>query len=242
MRNLQKRPATEVLRVASVSKRFGTRQILNGITLALPQHQIMALCGPSGSGKSTLLRIISGLIPFDAGELTIDGRTIRAEAPYPSELFGRIGLIFQEHNLFPHLTAISNVTLALREFKRRPPREAHERGMAELDRMGVAALAGEYPATLSGGERQRVAIARALALDPFLLLLDEPTAQLDPDRMWDVRDRVLQLANAGMTMMLVTHNVALARQAATLFALMQDGAMHVSDSCSILKLLEPQRA
>jgi ABC-type polar amino acid transport system ATPase subunit len=236
------RPMPDALCLASVEKRFGPRQILDSITLALPKHQILALCGPSGSGKTTLLRIISGLIPFDAGQLTIGGVTVRAGAPYPAELYGRIGLIFQDHNLFPHLTALGNVTLALREFKRLAVREAHERAMAELERMGVAALAQQYPATLSGGERQRVAIARALALDPFLLLLDEPTAQLDPDRMLDVRDRVLQLANAGMTMLLVTHNVALARQAATIFALMQNGSFKVSNSSAILNALEAQKS
>jgi polar amino acid transport system ATP-binding protein len=188
-----------------------------------------------------LIRIIAGLLSFDEGELTIGSTRVRAAAPYPPELYGRIGVIFQDHNLFPHMTAIGNVTLGLREVKRLPPRQAHERAMTELERMGVAALAQRYPATLSGGERQRVAIARALAMDPFLLLLDEPTADLDPDRADEVCDRVLELADQGVTMLLVTHSLEFARRAACVFALMQEGTCHVSRDPALLDRLRYRR-
>jgi ABC-type polar amino acid transport system ATPase subunit len=145
-----------------------------------------------------------------------------------------VGIVFQDHNLFPHLKAIDNVTLALREFKRIPPGQACDRGMAELERMGVASLAHRYPSTLSGGEKQRVAIARALAMDPLLLLLDEPTANLDPDRVDEVCDRVLELASSGTTMLMVTHNIECARQAAKTFAVLEGGTCQVSDDPSIL--------
>jgi ABC-type polar amino acid transport system ATPase subunit len=231
----------DVLQISSLTKQFGTRRVLNGISLTLQQREVLALCGPSGSGKTTLLRIICGLIPFDAGQLLVGKTEIPANEPYPTDLYGKIGLIFQDHNLFPHMTVIGNVILALREVKRLPSGEARERGMTELERMGVASLAQRYPSTLSGGERQRVAIARAVALDPLLLLLDEPTAQLDPDRIQDVRDRVLKLADTGMTMLLITHNMGLARQVGNSFALLQDGTCYVSDSPTILDSLTKRK-
>jgi polar amino acid transport system ATP-binding protein len=132
------------------------------------------------------------------------------------------------------MTAIGNVTLALRECKRLPRRQVHERGMAELERMGVASVAKQYPATLSGGERQRVAIARALAVDPLVLLLDEPTAHLDPGRVDEVCERILELADAGTTMLVVTHNIEFARQAADTYAVLQNGTLRASDDPAIL--------
>ena len=231
----------DALHLDAIDKDFGGRRVLNGVSLTLRQRKVLALCGPSGCGKTTLLRIISGLLPFNAGHLRIGVTTIQAEANYPAALYGTVGMIFQEHNLFPHMTAIANVTLALREVRRMSLRQAHERGMAELDRMGAVALAGQYPSTLSGGEKQRVAIARALAMDPLFLLLDEPTANLDPDRVDEVRERVIELANAGTTMLLVTHNVQFAREAAKSFALLQGGVCHVSDDPAILEGLRAPR-
>ena len=228
-------PAAHVLQIDAVGKRFDAQPVLNGVSLRLRQREVVALCGPSGCGKTTLIRIVSGLLHFDTGHLTIGTARIPAGAPYPPALYGSVGVIFQEHNLFPHMTAIANVTLALREVKRLPARQAEERGMAELDRMGVASLARRYPSELSGGEKQRVAIARALAMDPLLLLLDEPTANLDPDRVDEVCERVLELANGGTTMLLVTHNIEFARRAAKSFALLQDGRCHVSGSPTVLE-------
>lgn len=234
-------PAGDALRLDSVKKRFGARYVLDGVSLRLRQREVLALCGTSGSGKTTLIRIICGLVHFDDGQVTVGDSTIPATSPYPRSLFGQVGVIFQEHNLFPHLTALENVTLALRESRRLSPAQAQERSMAELERMGVAALARRYPASLSGGERQRVAIARALAMDPLLLLLDEPTANLDPDRVDEVCDRILELASAGTTMVLVTHNLACARQAADTFALLQDGVCQSSEDPAILEGLRCRR-
>jgi ABC-type polar amino acid transport system ATPase subunit len=222
------------LQINAVSKQFGARPVLDGVSLTLRQREVLALCGASGCGKTTLIRIICGLVHFDGGTLKIGTTPIQAQTPYPKELYGKVGVIFQDHNLFPHMTAIGNVTLALREFKHLSAKDAQERGMVELARMGVESIAQRYPASLSGGERQRVAIARALAMDPLLLLLDEPTANLDPDRVDEVCDRVLELASAGTTMLLVTHNLECARQAADTFAVLQDGTCLISDDPAVL--------
>jgi ABC-type polar amino acid transport system ATPase subunit len=233
-RAVEPRPIVNALQVESICKQFGERRVLDNVGFHLPQREVLALCGPSGAGKTTLLRIICGLISFDAGHVTIGNVLIPFNTCYPAGMYGQVGVIFQEHNLFPHLTAIENVTLALREFKRMPVNQAYERGMGELERMGVGALAKRYPYNLSGGERQRVAIARALAIDPLLLLLDEPTSHLDPDRVDEVCDRVVELAGAGTTMLLVTHNIKCARQAAKSFALLEDGKCQVSHDPALL--------
>jgi ABC-type polar amino acid transport system ATPase subunit len=232
---------TDVLQARGVCKRFGTHCVLNDVSLTLRHREVLALCGPSGCGKTTLIRIICGLEPHHSGQLAIDGAIVRAGAPYPAHLYGRIGVVFQEHNLFPHLTALANVMLGLREFKKLSVAAARARGMAELDRMGVAALAHRHPAALSGGERQRVAIARALAMDPLLLLLDEPTADLDPDRVDEVCDRVIQLAESGTTMVLVTHDVECARRAAGTFALLRNGVCSLSNDSALLDDLRCRR-
>jgi ABC-type polar amino acid transport system ATPase subunit len=223
-----------VLHVDSVSKQCGTQPILKGVSLKIQAREVLALCGPSGSGKTTLLRIVCGLTGFDSGTIALGSTTIPAGVRYPKELYGKVGIVFQEHNLFPHMKAIDNVTLALREVKRMPAPQAYELGMGELERMGVATLAQRYPATLSGGEKQRVAIARALAMNPLLLLLDEPTANLDPDRVDEVCDRILELASSGTTMVMVTHNLECARQAAKTFAVLDAGVFRISNDPSIL--------
>ena len=231
----------EILALDSLAKSYDDRRILTDVSFELRRGEVSALCGVSGSGKTTLIRIICGLTGFDAGELRVDGGVISAGAPYPRLLFGKIGVVFQDHNLFPHMTALENVTLAQREYLRLSVDAARERAMAELERMGVAALAGRYPVNLSGGEKQRVAIARALAVDPMALLLDEPTASLDPDRVDEVRDRVLELADSGMTMLLATHNIEFARQAARSFALIREKRLHVSRDPALLENLRERR-
>jgi glutamate/aspartate transport system ATP-binding protein len=228
-----------VLRLDEVSKQFGPQQVLHRVSLTLRQGEVLALCGASGSGKSTLIRIVSGLLPFDSGLCTVDGIAVHARQVYPARLYGSIGVIFQDANLFPHLTVLANVALGLRKFRRLPNRSARERGMFELDRMGVLPLADRYPATLSGGERQRVAIARALAMDPLLLLLDEPTANLDPGRVDEVCERIVALARTGTTMLLVTHSHEFARQAAKAFALLTDGVCTYSRDPACLDRLHP---
>ena len=226
-----------VLQLRSITKSYDGCSILDDVSFELCRGEVSALCGPSGSGKTTLIRIICGLTGFDAGELRIVGNAIQAGKPYPRRLFGKIGVVFQDHNLFPHMTALENVMLAPREYLRLSSGDARERGLAELERMGIAALADRYPVNLSGGEKQRVAIARALAVDPLALLLDEPTACLDPDRVGEVRDRILELAESGVTMLLATHNIYLARQSAKLFALIQEKRLHVSHDQALLESL-----
>jgi len=226
-----------VLNLRSLAKNYDSRRILTDVSFELRRGEVMALCGASGSGKTTLIRIICGLTGFDAGELRVDGGVIQTGAPYPRRLFGKIGVVFQDHNLFPHMTVLENVTLAPREYLRLPSGAARERGYAELERMGVAALADRRPANLSGGEKQRVAIARALAVDPLALLLDEPTASLDPNRVDEVRDRILELADSGMTMLLATHNIELARHSARSFALIREKRLQVSRDPALLESL-----
>lgn len=234
-------PPPAVLQLDGVCKAFGTRRVLDRVSLRLNQGEVIALCGPSGAGKSTLIRIVAGLTPFDDGTCRVGNDLVRADRAYPAHLFGSIGVVFQDANLFPHLTVIQNVTLGLRKFKRLRSGPAMVRARAELDRMGVLALADRYPVTLSGGERQRVAIARSLAMDPVLLLLDEPTASLDPDRVDEVCDRLLSLARDGTTMILVTHAVHLARQIGEGFALLRDGICDYSQNPMILDQLREER-
>lgn len=230
-----------VLRLQSLGKLYGTQSVLTGVSLQVREREVLALCGPSGSGKTTLLRIVCGLTTFDDGTLSLGSKTIPAGTPYPKDLFGKVGIVFQEHNLFPHMKVIENVTLALREVRRMPHHQANEIGMNELERMGVAQLAERYPANLSGGEKQRVAIARALATSPLLLLLDEPTANLDPDRVDEVCDRVLELASSGTTMVMITHNLECARKAAKSFAVLEAGICRLSSDPSILDSLRHRK-
>jgi|LNAP01.1.fsa_nt_gb polar amino acid transport system ATP-binding protein len=222
------------LQLDGVSKSFGSRSVLNAISIGLEQRKVLALCGASGSGKTTLLRIICGLCTFENGQVAIGTVTISAGTVYPRNLYGRIGLVSQDPNLFPHLTAVENVALALREFKRLPRRHAHELAMIELERMGVAELAQQYPATLSGGEKQRVAIARAVAVEPLVLLLDEPTAHLDRSFAEEVCQRIIDLSEQGTTIVIVTHSVGLARDVAKTFAILRNGTCSCSDDPEIL--------
>jgi ABC-type polar amino acid transport system ATPase subunit len=234
--------APDVLVLDSVVKQFGAKRVLDNVSFKLRQRDVLALCGESGCGKTTLIHIIAGLISFDAGRLTVGGVAIQAQEAYPADLYGSVGVIFQDHNLFPHMTVLENVILGLREFKRLTKRVALERGMAELERMGVLPLAHRYPATLSGGERQRVAIARALVMDPLLLLLDEPTANLDLDNAGEVCERILEVASAGTTMLLITHSIEFACQTANVFALLQDCTCRFSESPDILNTLCSRRS
>jgi polar amino acid transport system ATP-binding protein len=224
-----------LLRVEGVTKYFGPRIVLNGVSLNLPARNVLALCGASGAGKTTLLRIISGLCGFNSGKLLIELSQITATNPYPRHLYGRIGFVSQNLSLFPHLTSIDNVALALRDYKRLSRVAARARALIELERLGVASLAAQYPATLSGGESQRVAIARALALDPLVLLLDEPTAHLDPERVDDFCRRIDELRSNGTSMLVVTHNLRFARRIADYFAIMNNGVCCCSNDAAILE-------
>ncbi len=227
-----------LLHVENLTKHIAERVLFRDMSLGIDEGEVLALCGPSGSGKTTLTRILSGLTSFDDGQITIGAQTFVASGEYPRELHGKIGVVFQRHNLFPHLTVIANVTLALRKVRGMGKIEARERGMAELKRMGLAAQAGQFPMSLSGGERQRTAIARSLAMDPLLMLLDEPTSGLDPLLIGEVLRAIHELADGGVTMLLITHNLTFARKTAKHFAVLQNGTLVQSPDSAILDPLE----
>ncbi|MDR2076270.1 MAG: amino acid ABC transporter ATP-binding protein, partial [Desulfovibrio sp.] len=215
-----------VLEVEGISKTLGGRTILNDISFALRQTEMKVLIGPSGAGKSTLLQCINYLIPPDAGAVRLNGRAVNPRDKAELYLLRQnVGMIFQDFNLFDHLTAQENVSVALRRVKGMSRRDAALRAMMELERVGLARRSGLYPAELSGGQKQRVAIARALAMEPQIILLDEPTSALDPELVGEVLSIIENLAADGMTMVLATHHMNLARALATEILFMERGAI-----------------
>ncbi|HEX7667801.1 MAG TPA: amino acid ABC transporter ATP-binding protein [Polyangiaceae bacterium] len=219
---------TPVLEVEGVKKKFAERELLRGISLSLAKHSVTALVGPSGCGKSTLLRCINGLETFDdgavrAGNVAIGPRTTDARALVA--LRRKVGFVFQQFNLFAHRTALGNVVEAPVHVKGLAREAAISRAKELLERVGLGHRADAYPRELSGGEQQRVAIARALAMDPEVLLLDEPTSALDPDRRGSVLKVMKELAEAGTTMLLVTHEMQFVRDAATEVVVIREGVV-----------------
>jgi len=215
---------TPVLSVENVSKTLGGNAILRSVSLDLHAGQHKVLIGPSGGGKSTLLQCMNYLIAPDTGTVRLDGQPVDAQSRKQLYAFRQqVGMIFQEFNLFDHLTALDNVAVALRKVKRMPRKAAEERARAELARVGLADRAGHYPAELSGGQKQRVSIARALAMDPKVMLLDEPTSALDPELTGEVVEVIRDLARSGMTMAMATHHMGLTRALADEILFMQDG-------------------
>jgi polar amino acid transport system ATP-binding protein len=224
-----------MVKAEGVHKRFGRQEVLNGITLEVQPGEVMCLLGPSGSGKSTFLRCINHLEKINAGRLTVDGELVgyREAGDKLHELHERevarkraqIGMVFQHFNLFPHMTALENVTLAPIQVLDIPRQEAHERGRELLTRVGLGDKLDTYPVALSGGQQQRVAIARALAMQPKLMLFDEPTSALDPELVGDVLDAMRALARDGMTMIVVTHEMGFAREVADTVVFMDAGVV-----------------
>jgi ABC-type polar amino acid transport system ATPase subunit len=208
-----------VISVRSLSKRHGEREVLVGVTATVERGETIAIVGPSGGGKSTLLRCLNYLEGFDAGEVEIAGLALRPGMaggdPALRRLRTRVGMVFQQFNLFPHLTALDNITLAPRVVKRASRGDAEAAARALLDRVGLADRAGAYPHELSGGQQQRIAIARALAQQPDVMLFDEPTSALDPEMRDDVMEVIRGLAGAGMTMLVVTHEMQFAHDIAS---------------------------
>jgi glutamine transport system ATP-binding protein len=207
-----------MITVESLSKFRGSQQVLREVSLARCEGGVTALIGASGSGKTTLLRCLNGLETFDAGSLTAAGHRLTS-GPHPPATLERlrrdVGMVFQQFNLFPHLSVIDNVTLAPRTVLRISAEEARMWGLELLDRVGLRSFAEARPATLSGGQQQRVAIARALAMRPRVILFDEPTSALDPTMTGEVLDVIVDLARVGQTMVVVTHDHAFAKRAAT---------------------------
>src|SRR4051812_47779880 len=228
--------ADPVVRVEDIHKSFGNLEVLKGISMDVNQGQVFVLLGPSGSGKSTLLRTINHLEKIDAGRIWVDGELVgyrergdRLHELRDSEIVdsrAKIGMVFQHFNLFPHMTALENVTLAPRIVLDRSGDEARRRAAELLDRVGLAEKADEYPARLSGGQQQRVAIARALAMDPEILLFDEPTSSLDPELVGEVLTTILDLSGEGRTMLLVTHELGFAYHFATRVLFLHDGVIY----------------
>jgi ABC-type polar amino acid transport system ATPase subunit len=208
-----------VISVRSLSKRHGAREVLVGVTAAVERGETIAIVGPSGGGKSTLLRCLNYLEGFDAGEVEIAGVALRpgmaGRDPELRRLRTRVGMVFQQFNLFPHLTALDNITLAPRVVKRAARADAEAAARALLAQVGLADRAGAYPHELSGGQQQRIAIARALAQQPDVMLFDEPTSALDPEMRDDVMEVIRGLAGAGMTMLVVTHEMQFAHDIAS---------------------------
>ena len=219
----------KMLRIERLRKSLGQRQILRGIDAHVDEGETIAIVGPSGGGKSTFLRCLNGLISFDAGSIEIAGFSLAPgtppDAPELRALRASVAMVFQSFNLFPHLTALQNVSLGPLHVLRQPAAAARERGMALLSRVGLADRGDALPAQLSGGQQQRVAIARALAMDPRVLLLDEPTSALDPQMRGEVLAVLRDLARSGMTMLVVTHEMAFARAAASRVWIFDDGRL-----------------
>ncbi len=216
--------STPVLLVEKFSKTLGGRDILHNLSMTVMQGEMKVLIGPSGAGKSTFLQCINYLIPPDTGNLWINGVKVEPNKKESLHLLRRqVGMIFQDFNLFDHLSAEENVSIALRKVKNQSKRDAKERALMELDRVGLARKGHLYPAELSGGQKQRVAIARALAMDPKVILLDEPTSALDPELVGEVLAVIRSLAKGGMTMIMATHQMDFARALATEILFMENG-------------------
>jgi polar amino acid transport system ATP-binding protein len=206
-----------------VHKYFGDTHVLKGIDLSVAEGEVLVVVGPSGSGKSTLLRCANRLEEIQGGEVRLEGRAISADDADVNRLRQRVGMVFQSFNLFPHKTAVENVTLGPRKVRGVPGETAHDRAMELLERVGVGDQASSYPNQLSGGQQQRVAIARALAMDPRVMLFDEVTSALDPELVGEVLGVMRGLAEEGMTMMVVTHEMGFAREVGDRIVLMDEG-------------------
>ncbi len=206
-----KEGSAKIIRYRSVAKRYGNFQALNGVDLDVHAGEVVCLIGPSGSGKSTLLRCTNGLETIDGGEIEFEGTTLPREERVLRGVRTRMGMVFQSFELFPHLTAIENVAEGPRTVLGKDRAEAQRRATAMLGKVGLADKAPNYPSALSGGQQQRVAIARALAMEPDVMLFDEPTSALDPETIGEVLNVMKQLAEEGMTMVVVTHEMTFAR-------------------------------
>jgi glutamate/aspartate transport system ATP-binding protein len=212
-----------MISIKNVSKWYGSFQVLTDCTTEVSKGEVIVVCGPSGSGKSTLIKCVNALEPFQKGDIVVDGISVGDPKTDLPKLRARVGMVFQNFELFPHLSVTENLTLAQVKVLGRSPAEAKERGMKYLDRVGLIVHKDKFPGQLSGGQQQRVAIARALSMDPIAMLFDEPTSALDPEMVNEVLDVMVQLAQEGMTMMCVTHEMGFARKVAHRVIFMDSG-------------------
>jgi polar amino acid transport system ATP-binding protein len=215
--------AGPVVQLVGVHKSFGDNEVLTGIDLSVASGEVLTIIGPSGSGKSTLLRCVNLLEPLNAGTILFEGAEITRKGVDVSAVRTQIGMVFQQFNLFPHLTVMDNLTLATRRIRKRPKAEAEERGRELLARVGLSEKADQHPHQLSGGQQQRVAIARALMMEPHVMLFDEVTSALDPELVGEVLIVMRDLAREGMTMLVVTHEMQFAREVGDRVVFMDEG-------------------
>jgi glutamate/aspartate transport system ATP-binding protein len=220
-----------MIEIKNVSKWYGPVQVLNDCSVSINKGDVVVVCGPSGSGKSTLIKTVNGLEPVQQGSIHVDGVSLMDPNTDLPRLRSRVGMVFQSFELFPHLSVTENLTIAQVKVLGRTEDEARERGLKMLDRVGLLAHKDKFPGQLSGGQQQRVAIARALSMDPIVMLFDEPTSALDPEMVGEVLDVMVQLANEGMTMMVVTHEMGFARKVANRVIFIDVGGRILED-CS----------
>lgn len=219
-----------MIEINKVSKWYGSFKVLTNCTTSVKKGEVVVVCGPSGSGKSTLIKTVNMLEPFHEGTITVDGVSVGAKGTDLPKLRSRVGMVFQNFELFPHLTITENLTLAQIKVLGRSKEEAVAKGLGLLDRVGLKAQAEKFPGQLSGGQQQRVAIARALSMDPICMLFDEPTSALDPEMVNEVLDVMVELAQEGMTMMCVTHEMGFARKVADRVIFMDQG--NIVEDCT----------
>jgi|TARA_B100000131_G_scaffold162921_1_gene157578 general L-amino acid transport system ATP-binding protein len=214
-----------IIQAKEVKKWFGDFQALKGISMEVSEGEVLVICGPSGSGKSTFIRCINRLEQHQEGEIIVDGIELTNDLKNIEAIRSEVGMVFQSFNLFPHITVMQNITLAPIWVRKKSRSESEEKAMELLERMGIPEQANKYPGQLSGGQQQRVAIARALAMEPKIMLFDEPTSALDPEMIKEVLDAMKVLAEDGMTMIVVTHEMGFAKEVADRVMLFDDGQM-----------------
>jgi glutamate/aspartate transport system ATP-binding protein len=218
-----------MIKIKNANKWYGDFQVLSDCSTSVKKGEVVVVCGPSGSGKSTLIKCVNGLEPIDDGEIIVEGVKVNDKKTDLNQLRARIGMVFQNFELFPHMSAIENVKLGQLKVLGRSAAEAEEKARALLEQVGLSEHAQKYPSQLSGGQQQRVAIARGLAMNPIAMLFDEPTSALDPEMINDVLDVMVELAEEGMTMMVVTHEMGFAQKVANRVVFMDEGKI-VEDS------------
>ncbi len=219
-----------MIKISNVCKQYGDFKVLTDCSNEVSTGEVIVVCGPSGSGKSTLIKCVNGLEPFQSGEIIVNGISVGDPKTNLSKLRAHVGMVFQNFELFPHMSITENLTVAQIKVLKRGKDEATEKGLALLDRVGLKAHAHKFPGQLSGGQQQRVAIARALAMDPICMLFDEPTSALDPEMVNEVLDVMTELAQEGMTMMCVTHEMGFAKRVAHRVIFMDQGRIVEDDS------------
>ena len=228
-----------MIELRNVSKWYGDFQVLNDCSTMVSKGEVVVVCGPSGSGKSTLIKCVNGLEEFQKGEIQFDEISVGDKKTDLPKLRSKIGMVFQNFELYPHLSVVKNIKLAQLKVLKRSVEEADKKTIQLLERVGLADQALKFPAQLSGGQQQRVAIARALAMDPIAMLFDEPTSALDPEMINEVLDVMVELAKDGMTMIVVTHEMGFARRVANRIVFMDEG--RIEEDCSTDDFFDSQR-